>query len=214
MTRFASPLVVLTFSVGLSACSTPVGSTPDASTVDAAVLDGGGVDAAPDAPEPRLDATNDVDVDAGRSIDAANDGDSGASQPDAARDAAADASEVATTDACVADGGDPSLRFGAVYRRTINDGSGTSCTTSSRCHGRPGEQFDLSSESAAYASLVGVMGACGVRVAPCNLADSYLSRLMHNPDTCRGARHTGFAQVMTPAQIAELDAWILGGAQR
>ncbi len=219
MTRSSWPLVLLTFSLGLSACSTPVSSMPDASSVDAALLDAAGGDSAPDAPELRLDAASDASnpVDGSGSIDAADGGpipaDGGGSQLDAARDAA-DASAVATPDACVADGGDPSLRFGAVYRRTINDGSGTGCTTSSRCHGRPGEQFDLSSESAAYASLVGVMGACGVRVTPCNLAESYLSRLMHNAETCRGMRHTAFGQMMTAAQIAELDAWILGGAQR
>ena len=133
---------------------------------------------------------------------------------DAAHEAAADAGASPTSDACVADGGDPSLRFAEVYRRTINDGTGLGCTSSSRCHGRPGEYFDLSSESAAYASLLGVMGSCGIRVTPCDLPNSYLSRLMHNPDTCRGMRHTGLFQTMTPEQIALLDAWILGGAQR
>jgi len=121
--------------------------------------------------------------------------------------------DASSTDA-VADGGNPSLRFGDVYRRTMNDSSGGGCTTSSRCHGRPGEQFDLSSERAAYASLVGVMGSCGVRVTPCDLSASYLSSLMHRPDTCRGSRHTGFGQTMSLAQVALLDAWILGGAQR
>lgn len=128
-------------------------------------------------------------------------------------DASADSSGPAS-DACVADGGDPSLRFAEVYRRTMNDGTGLGCTSSSRCHGRPGEFFDLSTESAAYESLLNVMGSCGTRVTPCDLSNSYLSHLMHSPDTCRGMRHTGLFQTMTPEQIALLDAWILGGAQR
>lgn len=199
----------------LCGCGASVTGVPDGAIADSSVADH--QQAADVAVDRDAGIAFDSGIDATSAPDAAVDAPMDAPSPDARADAAdamSDAGSPPASDACVADGGDPSLRFGAVYRQTMNDGRGEGCTTSSRCHGRPGEFFDLSSESAAYASLLGVMGSCGVRVTPCDLSASYLSRLMHNPDTCRGMRHTGFGQTMTPEQVALVDAWILGGAQR
>ncbi|MBL8679712.1 MAG: hypothetical protein JNK05_11130 [Myxococcales bacterium] len=223
MTLRTSALVALSLGL-LVGCGSMVAAVPDGATQDSAAID-----APTDAPSNANDAVADraIEADTGVAVAPMDSGVDAPSAVDAsmdsaradatdAGDAAADAAIVPPSDACVADGGNASLRFGEVYRRTINDGGslGGGCTTSSRCHGRPGEVFDLSSESAAYASLLGVMGACGVRVTPCDLSRSYISTLMHRPDTCRGQRHTGFGQTMTAEQIALLDAWILGGAQR
>lgn len=217
MTLRASALLAL--SVGLLVgCGTSVAAMPDGAAQDSAAIDAP-TDTRPSASDAAADRA--IEADSGVVLVPMDSGVDVPSVVDASMDSAdagdaGDAAVVPPTDACVADGGNASLRFGEVYRRTINDGGslGGGCTTSSRCHGRPGEVFDLSSESAAYASLLGVMGACGVRVTPCDLSRSYLSTLMHNPDTCRGQRHTGFGQTLTREQIALLDAWILGGAQR
>lgn len=205
MTAASTARFALSCVLALAACASPAPTTPDGNSADASVSSD---QSAPDATDDRP-ATSAPD--AGPAVMDASDA---AATEDVATEAATDASTGSSTDACVADGGDPSLRFAEVYRRTMNDGTGLGCTSSSRCHGRPGEYFDLSTESAAYASLLGVMGSCGVRVTPCDLGGSYLSRLMHNPDTCSGMRHTGTFQTMTPEQIALLDAWILGGARR
>ncbi len=159
-----------------------------------------------------IDAPTVMDVPGDRGFDS---GVTDATTPmDVPIDRGVDVSASADGSACShADGGVPSPQFQLIYDTVMGDSSSrpAGCTTSSRCHGNPGEVFELTSAATAFANLVNVRGRNCLHVAPCDPAQSSLVAILRGRTDGCGFNHNGLA-VRTAAEIALVEDWIRAGA--